>query len=102
MNFRMRFAGPFVPPLSNNLLVLNDDAADTRVGFCGVETVFGEINGACDKLMIAIRQGAGSHGFRLPPGSASSDSCVTLDDVSRSLRNRSISLLKAATSSKLR
>ncbi len=101
-NLRMRFARTFVPPFSDNLLTLNDETADPRVGLCGVEAILGKGNSARDKAMIPIRQSTGVHRLRPAPGSPSRDNCVTLDGVFRSLRNRSISLLKAATSSKLR
>ena len=53
MDFGMRFARPLMPALTDELAVLDDDAADARIRRGRIEATFGETQRMRHELVIA-------------------------------------------------
>jgi hypothetical protein len=52
MNFRMGFPCSFMPPLADELTLLNQHTTHTRIGRGGVETFFSQSDGSRHPLGI--------------------------------------------------
>ena len=47
IHFSMTFAGSLMPAFTNNLVIFDNDTANTRIRVSGIKSVFGKLNGSC-------------------------------------------------------